>query len=91
MLIKTAENKQKQKIEKFIIQIIMVSLASIVGGFAFKNFFEPAGIIPTGLSGLSLLIHNWILQAGANIPISVIYLIINAIMFAFALKLFGWK
>ena len=91
MLIKNAENKQKQKIEKFIIQIIMVSLASIVGGFAFKNFFEPAGIIPTGLSGLSLLIHNWILKTGVNIPIAVIYLVINVVMFLFALKIFGWK
>ena len=58
MLLKNAENKQKQKLSKFILQMVMVSLAALIGGANFKNFFEPAGIIPTGISGLALIIRK---------------------------------
>ncbi len=91
MLLKNAENKQKQKLSKFIIQIAVVSIAALVGGANFKNFFESAGIIPTGLSGLALIIRNALSLAGVTIPTSVIYLIFNLIIFLFAFKIFGWK
>ncbi len=91
MLIKILENRQKQKLSKFIIQIIMVSIAALVGGMAFKNFFEKAGIIPTGLSGLSLIIGKAFLSGGINIPTSVIYLTLNVVLFLFAFRMFGWK
>ncbi len=76
---------------RFVWQIIMVALGGIVGGFAFKSFFEPAEIIPTGLSGFAQIIHNALLGAGVDIATSIIYLAINIIIFLFALKLFGWK
>ena len=91
MLLKNAENKQKQKLGKFILQIFMVSIAALVGGLTFKSFFEPAGIIPTGLSGLALIIRNALASAGLNIPTAVIYLIFNLLLFLFAFKIFGWK
>lgn len=91
MLLKNAENRLEQKTGKFLIQIGVVSLAALVGGMSFKNFFEPAGIIPTGLSGLSMIICNGLSKVGVNLPVAVIYLIINFIIFLFAFKLFGWK
>lgn len=91
MLLKNAENKQKQKLSKFILQMVMVSLAALIGGANFKNFFEPAGIIPTGISGLALIIRNALASVGLNLPTAVIYLIFNLIIFLFALKIFGWK
>lgn len=91
MKLKYAENKQKQKLNKFILQIVMVSLAAILGGISFKNFFEPAGIIPAGFSGLSLIISKGFASIGVKIPTAVIYLIINITLFLFALKIFGWK
>ena len=91
MLLKRAENRLEQKTGKFLIQIGVVSLAALLGGMAFKNFFEPVGIIPTGLSGLSMIIGNGLSKVGVNLPTAVIYLIINVILFLFAFKLFGWK
>ncbi len=91
MLLKYAENRQKQKLSKFILQIVMVSFAAILGGISFKNFFEPAGIIPAGFSGLSLIISKGFASIGVKIPTAVIYLIINVTLFLFALKIFGWK
>lgn len=91
MKLKNAENKHKQKLYKFLIQIAMVSLASFVGGLAFKNFFESADIIPTGFSGLSMIIADALASIGLNIPTAVIYLIINVFLFLFAFKIFGWR
>lgn len=91
MKLKKIENKQKQKLHKFLIQVFMVAVAAFLGGFAFKNFFEASGIIPTGLSGLSMIIRNGFLSAGVNIPTAVIYLIINVFLFLFAFKIFGWR
>lgn len=91
MKLKAVENKQKQKLNKFILQIVMVSLAGLAGGISFKNFFEAADIIPTGLSGLSMIICNALASVGVNIPTSVVYLIFNACLFAFAFKIFGWR
>lgn len=86
------KSKLKAKvIRKFALQVIMVALAGVVGGITFKTFFESNGIIPTGISGLSLIIHNLFANASINIPTSVVYTVINVIIFSVALKLFGWK
>lgn len=82
--------KKDEKL-RFAWQVFMVALGGIIGGFSFKSFFEPASIIPTGLSGLAQIIHNLLLQAGVNVATSIIYLVINIIIFLFALKLFGWR
>ena len=91
MLLKTAENKQKQKLNKFILQIVMVSLAAFVGGVNFKNFFESAKIIPTGISGLAVIVRDGLASIGLSLPTAVVYLIFNLIIFLFALRIFGWK
>lgn len=91
MKLKNAENKQKQKLTKFLLQILVVALASLGGGISFKNFFESAGIIPTGFSGLSMIIVNALSSIGANIPTAVIYLSINLVLFFFAFRIFGWR
>lgn len=81
----------KQNTKKIIMQAIIIALAGLVGGCAFKTFFESVNIIPTGLSGFSLIIHNLFAKGNINIPTSIIYLVINSIIFLIALKVFGWK
>ena len=71
---------------KFALQILAIALAGLVGGSAFKTFFEAVGIIPTGISGFSLIIHNLFLNGNINIPTSVFYLIFNSLIFLLALK-----
>lgn len=81
----------KQSILKFSCQILVMIVAGIIGGSAFKTFFESVGIIPTGVSGLSLIIHNLFARGNIDIPTSVIYLVINSAIFLTALKVFGWR
>lgn len=81
----------KENMSKLALQILCVAFAGVLGGVTFKTFFESTGIIPTGLSGFSLIIHNLFLRGDINIPTSIIYLVINIVIFAFALKVFGWK
>ena len=91
MKLKTFENKHKQNTYKFLMQIVMVSLAAGLGGMSFKNFFESADIIPTGFSGLSMIICDALASVGVNLPTAVVYLIINLALFIFAFKMFGWR
>lgn len=88
---KTKKFKVDKNTAKFIIQIIMVAFAGLLGGAAFKTFFESVDIIPTGISGFSLIVHNLFLKGDINIPTSIIYFVINTIIFIVALKVFGWK
>lgn len=83
--------KNKKDVNKFILQIFIVALAGLAGGSTFRTFFTPAEIIPSGISGLAQIIHNLFTQVSVNIPTSIIYLIINVILFLFAFKIFGWK
>lgn len=88
---KEKQSKQTREVLKFLLTALSVALVGLVGGCVFKTFFDGQGIIPTGMSGFALIIHNLILKTGLNIPTSVIYLALNLIIFLFALKSLGWK
>lgn len=88
---KTINRKNTNEVLKFLLNALIVAVIAFVGGCSFKTFFEGQDIVPTGMSGFALIIHNLIFQAGLNIPTSIIYLILNIIVFIFALKSLGWK
>lgn len=88
---KTKKLKIDKNVARFIMQIVIVAFAGLLGGIAFKTFFESVDIIPTGISGFSLVVHNLFLKGNINIPTSVIYLVINVVLFIVALRVFGWK
>ena len=80
--------RTKKQVVKFIFSALIVAIAGACAGIAFKNFFEPLNLVPTGMSGLSLLISTWM---GGALPTSIIYLFFNVILITFAFKIFGWK
>lgn len=80
--------KTKKQVVKFIFSALIICIAGALAGIAFKNFFEHLNLVPTGMSGLALLISTW---CGGALPTSIIYLIFNIILLAFAFKIFGWK
>ena len=87
---KVDEKKKVNKYWRFVFHALMVALSGAAGGMAFKNFFERADIIPSGLSGFAMLVQQW-LEPVAYIPTAVIYLVLNLVLFALSFKCFGWK
>lgn len=74
---------------KFAMQVIGVIIGSIICGLCFPTFFRAADIIPSGLSGIALIIAEKVFgNAGLT---SIVYLGINLLLFIVALRLFGWK
>ena len=83
----------KSQVFKFVLQILIIAVAGLVGGAAFKSFFEMLNpsIIPTGMSGFALLVKTWLSRIGIKMSTSIIYLILNVVLFACALRFVGWK
>ena len=84
------KSKAKSDFLKFLMQLFMVIFSGAISGIVFRTFFQPNKIVPTGFSGLSVIIHN-LLMPVIDIPTSIIYLIFNILIFAFAFKVFGPK
>ena len=72
----------------FAVQVLAVILGSTIMGIAYCNFYVTTygTITPSGFSGLSTVIAHFI-----NVPPSIIYLVINILLFLIALKFFGIK
>lgn len=60
-------------------------------GCAYNLFYASQNIVLGGFGGLSMLISQYFSRAGINIDMNIIYLILNLIIFVFAVKLLGKK
>ena len=76
---------------KFFATLLAVGVCGFCGGMAYKSFFEPLAIIPTGISGFSALIKTWLSAGGIEIPTSVVFLILNVFIFALAFRYMGLR
>ena len=68
------------------LKIFYFAMGLLIGAFAFNLFFEPYNVIPTGTSGLGLLLSNFI-----NIDVAIIVLVINLILLIVGLLFFGYE
>ncbi len=82
-----SQYRKNQKF-RFICEILGVALGAIICGMAYPTFCSPANIIPSGLTGLAVIIAE---ALGIGQFYSIVYLVINVVLFLIALKLFGWK
>lgn len=82
----------KSKFKKWFSPIIMIIFGTCIMGFSFSVFLNPFNISPAGFSGLSAIISNFIItRFGVDIPPSVFYIILNAFLFIFAIKIMQKK
>lgn len=65
---------------------VIITLAMLMGSLGLTVFLLPNHIGMGGITGISSIIY-W----GFNIPVEVTYLVINATLLAFALKILGWR
>lgn len=60
-------------------------------GSAYNMFYAPSGIVLGGFGGISTIISYWLSLININISMSIIYLILNAVLYIFAIKILGKK
>ena len=81
---------QKKKIVfRWIVNIATIILGTFLMGLAFSVFLSPNHISPTGFSGIASLISNFALRYDVILNPSILYLLMNAILFAIAFKSMG--
>lgn len=61
-------------------------LGVLIGAVAFNLFFDKYDVIPTGSSGLSLLISNYV-----DVPVSIVIFVVNLIFLVIGLVFFGYE
>lgn len=83
-------NSINNKTWRFVIDILMIILGTLVMGFAFSVFLTPHNISTGGFSGLSMIVSALLGKIGIDwLNTSVIYLILNVGLFLYALKTLG--
>ena len=83
---------KKQIALKYFINISAIIVGTFIMGIAFSVFLSPNKISPTGFSGIASLISNLVLdKTGFYLAPSILYLVMNAILFAVAFKTMGFE
>ncbi|MBQ3494234.1 MAG: YitT family protein, partial [Clostridia bacterium] len=81
---------KRNSIVKHAINIFLILLGTFIMGSAFNIFYSPNDIILGGFGGIATII-SYLIEAGFGIviPISAIYLVLNALLYFFAAKVLG--
>ena len=67
------------------LKLFYFAMGLLISAFSFNLFFEPYDVIPTGTSGLGLLLSSFI-----KVDVAIIVLIINLILLIVGLIFFGY-
>ena len=74
---------------KHTVNIFFIFLGTFVMGAGFNIFYAPKNILLGGFGGLSTIISDLLALVGINIPMSIIYLLLNVVLYIFAVKILG--
>ncbi len=74
---------------KHTVNIFIIILGCFIMGTAFNVFYEPYNILLGGFGGIATIIANLLSRINIHISISIIYLVINAVLYIFAVKTLG--
>jgi uncharacterized membrane-anchored protein YitT (DUF2179 family) len=81
----------KNKYILFIFHALLTVLGAFVMSIAFKVFYIPNEITPGGFSGLATIFSYLLGNIGLQISPSIIYIILNIVLFVIALLCFGFR
>ena len=82
--------KKKINIGTEIWHIFCIIIAAGIYGFSISNFIHPAGLLAGGFTGVSLLAKEIVLMTtGTEIPLSLIYIPLNAVPAVISFKFIG--
>lgn len=81
----------KNKYVSFILQCILTAVGTFIMSIAFKCFFVANNITPGGFSGLATIVPDLFSKVGVNLNPSIVYILLNVVLFIVALLSFGYK
>ena len=82
----------KKEILKFAIECFGIMLGTFVMAFGYTLFLTPHNIVPGGFMGLSQIIYHLLGKIGFTfISVSLWYIILNAVIYIFAIKSLWFK
>lgn len=79
------------KYMKVVIQVIAIIVGCFIMGLGYRSFYLPNSITPSGFLGLATIISALLARANVMLSPSIIYILMNVILFILALRYFGWK
>lgn len=77
------------KYVKFFIQAVLTAVGTFIMSTAFKVFYTPNGITPSGFSGLATIISYLFGTVDIQLSPSIIFILLNVVLFVIALFSFG--
>ena len=81
-----------KKTKKLVWDLILILIGNVVMGFAFNLFNVPSGIVPGGMTGLSVIISRVVATwTGVELSFIIYFVIINIFLFAFGYRVLGKK
>jgi len=84
-------NLTRNKYMRFAIQVVAIMLGCFIMGLGYSSFYLPNSITPSGFFGLATIFSTLFARADIIISPSIIYILMNVILFFIALRFFGWK
>ena len=79
----------KKPVIKHTVNILLILFGTFIMGAAYNIFYSNSGIILGGFGGIATIICYLLEKIGISISISIMYLILNAFLFMFAVKILG--
>lgn len=83
------EKSNKVNLKKEIFNVVMIMVGCLICGISFNLFLVAQNISPAGFSGLSQIISNLLVGIGVVLKPSIIYFLLNAVLFVIGYKVVG--
>lgn len=81
-----ATRKDRRAKYRALRDYLIIAIAMMMGSVGWVLFLLPNEITTGGITGIASILY-W----GFDIPVSMVYFVLNAILLAFSLKILGWR
>lgn len=79
----------KKEVKTLIFQIIVILIGTFIMSIGFSVFLSPHSITPGGFMGIAQIIHDLLFDL-VDVPISILYLVLNVFLYLYAVIKFGY-
>lgn len=81
--------KNSSQVKTVVWNILLIILGTFIMGISYSIFLTPNNLAPGGFAGISAILVSLFLKMGIIVPPSVIYILLNAVLFLVSFKSAG--